>query len=85
MKTFEEALGLHAVSRPEDIEALVNGAMRDIAARYMGIAQEANHSEVMRGMIEGWLEMAKEVGLKDVIFSAFITGLITGIEMEKAE
>jgi hypothetical protein len=80
MKTFEESISLSI--RPYDSEAeseRVTVDMSDMMTRYADLLNEAAASERFELLMEAWEEMDQ----RDAHSTAFMVGLVTGIEMEK--
>lgn len=92
MKTFEEVLNTMPVTclvdpddraSPSDVEERDRlTRSHEFYGRYSAIADEAHRSAVMNEMLLGWLLLAK-TDPSSALFSAFMTGLIVGMEMEK--
>lgn len=88
MKTFEEALG---VSVRSGIDPTMREKSRaelvESQARYSSLIEEARQNETLQRNIVGWAMKctAGPKSLLDALFTAFVCGLATGIEMEKAD
>jgi hypothetical protein len=90
LKTFEEAFSLVGVSKESEERATELDA---VASKYREVLRDVLHSECFRNTVRAWKinvghESCGERGLlafDDMIVTVFTAGLITGIEMEKAE
>lgn len=88
MKTFEEAMKLRMASNREQVRAGL-----EKLERYVSIISEIGQSDTTRSFIMAMVEMSEsypeEMSEDDVyssvIMSAFVNGVIIGIEMEKSE
>lgn len=88
MKTFDEAL--ISISRPRSDNqrpSLTTVDMLGLESRYGGIIDEARASSYTHSLMYACITAltSGEMKLDRVIFTAFINGLLVGIEMEKAE
>jgi hypothetical protein len=88
MKTFEEALSKHyrkSLVADVDEEIIENAAkeISDALSGYECLAEEARNSEAFNDIKTFWFKLAIVEGLETAIFAAFMTGLVTGVEMEK--
>lgn len=87
MKTFEEAL---ATRRVKDVKH-AHRLNAEFRGRFESLVQEIIDSEQARSLIETLIEQplsAEETlsdGILNLMLSAFVNGVIVGIEMEKAE
>jgi hypothetical protein len=85
MKTFEEALSSQVKqTTPAGLEE-TQKEFADTLGRYRCLAEEAGDSPTIGMFAIIWTRMAEAESVEVACFSAFMTGLITGIEMEKAE
>lgn len=89
MKTFEEAVSSMARINITVGELSSGNTSEDnydltekLYAPYAGIAEEARNNEEIGGMILAWACLNDR---PSALFSAFMSGLIIGMEMEKAE
>lgn len=89
MKTFEEALAKNYRRAPLDVSPdQIEDVVQDLHegfGSYACLLDEAQSSEVLRNIAQIWHKIAIEDGVDCACFSAFMAGLVTGIEMEKAE
>jgi hypothetical protein len=86
MKTFEEAITAVCHPRAEtDAETrLIGLQLEENAARCDSIAQEAQQNEQYQALLKAWIELGANGMVRSAFFSAFMAGLVTGMEMEKA-
>jgi hypothetical protein len=88
MKTFEEALARNYRKVPLEESDRLDQVARDLHDgfdSYTCLAKDAQDSQVLPEIAKVWYSMAITDGVEDAVFAAFMTGLVTGIEMEKAE
>jgi succinyl-CoA synthetase beta subunit len=86
MKTFDEAFtACSRATKSEDDARSASDEMINIHERYGEFAKQVLGSEQVRHAMEVWAEIAFDHGVSSAVFTAFMSGLITGMEMEKAE
>lgn len=84
MKTFEEALATQVRETTPQNSDSVSAELEDTHARYNCLVEDARNSKALAIMCIVWIDVvAEELGIEQALMSAFMTGLITGIEMEK--
>lgn len=90
MKTFEEALQmLYVVVRDQEVIKTEPGFQEAIAPlmdtnkRYQGFCDDCANSRRFDGLLAAWMEHAAEENVESALFTAFISGLVVGMEMEK--
>lgn len=84
MKTFDEALSTVHISIPEGQTGEAEAArLMDTARRYKELIVEAQSSATLATGIKAWVVFSETVGVEAAIFTAFASGMMVGIEMEK--
>lgn len=91
MKTFEEALAMVYRDAPVDSAAAIAQAEKEVlefSARFREFANDARGSAALDKGMRVWKMMCEErveFAVDNGLFTAFMTGLIVGMEMEKHE
>ena len=84
MKTFQEAVKKTVMNTPWEDRSIAQARkdFKELQLKYLSIAEEAEEL-FNSGLLAALVNSACEKGLRDAFFTAFIDGLVTGIEMEK--
>lgn len=91
MKTFSEAammIGRRINIADEAEVAATIEHLKEVQDRHSDLAHEALQSEEFQTMLTMWLQVAAQPNANSVVsalFSAFMLGLMIGMEMEKSE
>ncbi len=92
MKTFDEAIKLiYCTITKEELNSSIPPtnvkALMDRARRYDSLYLEVKNSKEMHVLIPAFVDIIsnEEYGPENALFTAFITGLTVGIEMEKQD
>lgn len=86
MKTFKEALTYFMQCVPADspVDAAI-AKIEDMRDRYRELSEEAGSNSTLETAIVAWYEHGTVNGASSALFTAFMAGMVTGIEMEKRE
>lgn len=84
MKTFEEAItcSMQLVPVEQGPEIAVE-RIAETQSRYRELSDEAANNPVLQQAIVAWYEHGQCNGAGSALFTAFVSGMVTGIEMEK--
>lgn len=85
MKTFEEAIGSIVCECAVEERNEAKARLVDCHERYSSLAREAGENANVKVIMIELGEYARRQNLESALFTAFMHGLIAGVEMEKSE